>query len=171
MSDIEYVLNETPTPIIHYRLDELVGGPVLAGGSAPGFYRGYEGGIAELRALDIKVVLSLHHDGEYRIRLHRIAAACTASGMRLHLQPMTDMKPPTPRELEGALELLQGEREGGSGVYVHCIGGLGRTGVVLACYLIRHHGYTPEFAIRCIRERQRGAICTKEQEAFVRAFQ
>jgi protein-tyrosine phosphatase len=37
-------------------------------------------------------------------------------------------------------------------VYVHCKGGIGRTGTVAGCYLVRH-GQTPEAALRLIAQR------------------
>ena len=36
--------------------------------------------------------------------------------------------------------------QNGKGVYVHCWGGVGRTGIVVGCYLVRH-GLAPQQAL------------------------
>jgi hypothetical protein len=41
-------------------------------------------------------------------------------------------------------------------VYVHCQGGLGRTGTVVACHWIRHGHYDPDGALAALGERRRG---------------
>lgn len=66
----------------------------------------------------------------------------------------------------GCAELL---RVLGTGrkVYVHCRGGLGRTGT-LAARLLIETGLSPEMAIKEVREARPGAIETREQEEYLR---
>ncbi len=52
--------------------------------------------------------------------------------------PIQDMGVPTVGEMAGVLDHLDALRHGGVPVYVHCLGGFGRTGTVLGCYLMRH---------------------------------
>ncbi len=52
--------------------------------------------------------------------------------------PIPDMGVPTVGEMAGILDHLDALRQGGAPVYVHCLGGFGRTGTVLGCYLMRH---------------------------------
>lgn len=61
-------------------------------------------------------------------------------------------------------------------VYVHCFGGIGRTGTVVGCYLVRH-GATAEAALAQIEQSRRGTPDgyrqspeTVEQRRFVRAW-
>ena len=49
-----------------------------------------------------------------------------------------DMSVPTPRQMVAALDLLDTVLEEGRTAYVHCFGGLGRTGMVVGCHLVRH---------------------------------
>ncbi len=55
------------------------------------------------------------------------------------------------------------------GVAVHCAAGLGRTGVVLACYLI-DKGLNATNAIARIRRLRPGSIETEDQEKAVEEF-
>jgi len=55
-------------------------------------------------------------------------------------------------------------------VAVHCGAGLGRTGTVLACYLVSK-GATADAALASVRSRRPGSIETPGQEAVVAAYE
>lgn len=50
---------------------------------------------------------------------------------------------------------------------IHCVGGLGRTGVLAAILLQELHGYAPQDSMQAVREARKGAIQTPEQENLV----
>jgi len=54
---------------------------------------------------------------------------------------------PTKAMMKDILDVIDRYIEGGNGVYVHCWGGVGRTGTVIGCYMIRH-GLSPEDALK-----------------------
>lgn len=52
--------------------------------------------------------------------------------------PIPDMTAPAPEYMADILDALDGALKDGHVVYVHCLAGLGRTGTVIGCYLVRH---------------------------------
>jgi len=86
----------------------------------------------------------------------------------LHL-PVPDLHAPTPAQLREALGFIDAQRAEGREVVVHCLVGQGRTGTVLAAYLIRS-GMTPDAAIARLRELSPGAISAQEQVDALHAY-
>ena len=56
-------------------------------------------------------------------------------------------------------------------VGVHCAMGCGRTGTILASYLVANEGYTADDAIVETRKRRKGSIETRRQEQAVRDYE
>jgi atypical dual specificity phosphatase len=86
----------------------------------------------------------------------------------LHL-PVPDMTAPTPEQLDRALRFIDRQRAIGRAVLVHCLMGQGRTGTVLAAYLVRR-GMSPESAVGKLRLVCPGAVENPEQERALHAF-
>ena len=55
-------------------------------------------------------------------------------------------------------------------VGVHCELGRGRTGTMLACYLVAREGYSGDKAISETRARRKGSIETPQQEQAIKDF-
>ena len=68
-----------------------------------------------------------------------------------------------------ALEFIDGQRAHNRNVAVHCLMGQGRTGTILAAYLIRS-GQTPEEALKTLRSLCPGAVENPVQERALQAF-
>jgi atypical dual specificity phosphatase len=81
----------------------------------------------------------------------------------LHL-PVDDFHAPTTTQMLDALAFLDDARAAGTPVAVHCLAGQGRTGTVLAAYLIRG-GLSSEQAISEVRAICPGAIEATPQTA------
>jgi hypothetical protein len=55
-----------------------------------------------------------------------------------------DMGVPEPRFMRRILDQLDDALQLGCTVYLHCYGGIGRTGTVVGCYLVRHRMSGPQ---------------------------
>jgi atypical dual specificity phosphatase len=84
--------------------------------------------------------------------------------------PIVDFTAPTLGQVEQAVATIDRFRAAGRPVAVHCAGGLGRTGTILACYLVSQ-GNTAAEAIATIRTLRPGSIETPEQEAVIGAYE
>ena len=84
--------------------------------------------------------------------------------------------PRSPQQTAGILDAIDKALDDGKNVYVHCWGGIGRTGTVVGCWFVRH-GMTGDEALAQIAERWRGmekayrhprSPQTAQQRAYVR---
>ena len=121
-----------------------------------------EGDLAWLRGQGIGAVLSLTETplAEGALARHGLA--------ELHLA-VDDLRAPTPDQFTRALSFIDRQRALGRSVAVHCLMGQGRTGTVLAAYLIRG-GVGVEEALRQVRRVCPGAVGSSEQERALHAF-
>lgn len=88
----------------------------------------------------VSVFLDLTETGElapYRIDLAKEATRVGATAQYLR-RPVRDWGTPTAEAMSQILDDIDGAVEGDKTVYIHCMAGLGRTGVVAGCYLVRH---------------------------------
>jgi atypical dual specificity phosphatase len=91
------------------------------------------------------------------------------AGLLLIHQPMMDMEPPEQESLATCISAITKANEQKMAVAVHCGAGLGRTGVVMACYFVSK-GLSAANAIARIRRLRPGSIETEEQEHAVAEF-
>lgn len=115
-----------------------------------------------LRQQGIELLVSLTEDRPRRDWVND-------AGLLLFHEPMTDMEAPSQEQLDRCISAMRRAADRGMGVAVHCTAGLGRTGTVLACYLLTQ-GQTADNAIARIRRLRPGSIETEEQAAAVAEF-
>ena len=102
------------------------------------------------------------------VSLTEQAARPGPTGLRyLHL-PVPDMTVPRPEQIDRFLEFVDAAESDGLAAAVHCRAGLGRTGTMLACYLVSR-GHPPEEALEQVRRQRPGSVETAGQEEAVRA--
>ena len=84
--------------------------------------------------------------------------------------PIMDQQIPTLHHVQELVNWMDRLIDQGHTILVHCVGGLGRAGLVSACYLV-FKGLTPQAAIEEVRRvRSARAVETKVQEEFVYRF-
>jgi atypical dual specificity phosphatase len=86
----------------------------------------------------------------------------------LHV-PVVDFTAPTAEQLRHGVDAIEAGLAAGEPVAVNCGAGLGRTGTLIACYLVSQ-GLSPDEAIARVRAARPGSVETAEQAAAVAAF-
>jgi hypothetical protein len=66
--------------------------------------------------------------------------------------PIKDLSVPTERHMTRILNQIDLCIKHGKPLYVHCLGGIGRTGTVVGCYLVRHGLATGKNVLEMIRD-------------------
>jgi protein-tyrosine phosphatase len=81
--------------------------------------------------------------------------------------PVPDGGAPTPEQFRRAVQWLNQ----GRGNLVHCVGGRGRTGTVLAGYLMVTRGLSLQQAVEVVRSKREGAVETLAQVKFLSSLE
>jgi atypical dual specificity phosphatase len=136
---------------------------ILAGCSRPGAHGStVDDDLTTLRRHGVGALLSLTEDPLPAGVLERHGMA------GLHL-PVDDFHAPTTDQMLAALAFLDAQRVAGTTVAVHCLAGQGRTGTVLAAYLIRG-GLAADAAIAELRAICPGAVEVSAQTSALAAW-
>jgi atypical dual specificity phosphatase len=115
-----------------------------------------------LREQGIELLISLTEDPPRRDWINE------AGFFLVHL-PITDLTPPSPEQLDQAVSAIRKAHAQKRGVAVHCGAGLGRTGTVLACFLVSQ-GMSAKNAIARVRRLRPHSIETEDQEEAIKEF-
>jgi atypical dual specificity phosphatase len=122
-----------------------------------------ERSLAGLAEQGVGVLINLHERAHDPRRLERYGLA------EVHL-PVRDFAAPSPGQLARGIAAIASARDRGEVVAVHCGGGLGRTGTLLACYLVQRDGLEAKEAIERVRRARPGSVETRAQVEAVEAF-
>lgn len=85
-------------------------------------------------------IIDLTKPNETTPYLRVLQEQCNAYGVdvRHYRFPIGDFGLPTPELMEAILDKIDESLNAGRKVYLHCWGGIGRTGTTVGCYLVRH---------------------------------
>ncbi|MDE1842164.1 MAG: dual specificity protein phosphatase family protein [Thaumarchaeota archaeon] len=84
----------------------------------------------------------------------------------LHV-PTEDFSAPDMQQIDEAVEFIQTRIVNSEPVMVHCAAGIGRTGTILACYLVKYHKISAKDAIQKVRKERPGSIQSESQEIAI----
>jgi atypical dual specificity phosphatase len=146
------VLAGMPMPFVHPERRLNLGGPLNA----------YEDELPELYAAGIRAVVSL-------LNIPSDRGVFESAGFSFLCLPVQDGSAPTLDQAGEFVRFVEGHRRGQRPIAVHCEAGLGRTGTMLAVYLISQ-GDTAETAIRRVREVEKVAVETARQIFFLDGY-
>ncbi|WP_268541533.1 dual specificity protein phosphatase 23 [Candidatus Nitrosotenuis cloacae] len=88
----------------------------------------------------------------------------------LHV-PTEDMTAPDIDKIDAAVEFIRERIQNKEPVVVHCAAGIGRTGTILASYLIKYQKMSAKDAIEMVREQRPGSIQSQSQETAVSVYE
>lgn len=135
----------------------------LAGSSQPGLYGDWDEHISFLRKIGITSIVSLTEEP-------LIKESVLEENFEFYHLPIRDMDCPMPREAYKVVLYLKEAIEEGKKCLLHCKGGVGRTGMIAACYLVAR-GFNATDAINQVRTINRAYIQTQIQEQFITHFE
>lgn len=135
----------------------------LAGTPMPGVVHPIDYDLAALKAVGVTCLITLTEDDLPQDALAR-------HGLRnVHL-PIRDRESPTLAQTTMLLMRMDALLRRGEVLAAHCLAGLGRTGTVLAAWLVRE-GLTAPEALRRVRRIEPQFVQTLEQESFLQRYE
>ncbi|MBI3821924.1 MAG: dual specificity protein phosphatase family protein [Planctomycetes bacterium] len=84
--------------------------------------------------------------------------------------PIIDMHPPSQPQIDLCVGAIEKALANGLGIGIHCRAGIGRTGTMLACWLVHREKLSAPDAITRVRRLRPGSIETPEQAEAVVEF-
>ena len=104
------------------------------------------------------------------VRLERRTISGEGAGLADMGEPVPDSYPPTMSQIDRIIDFINDQVRKDAPVAVSCRAGIGRTGTVLACYLV-HTGYSARDALERVRTLRPGSVESPEQLDFVYRYE
>lgn len=150
--------------------DGLIGMTILPGRKDRG--RDLAADIAELKKANVSAIVTLISNAEFAAYgVGDLLQKYRAAGFEVFHSPVKDQSVPTAEQADQMLAFMKDQLDKNHKVVLHCVGGLGRTGLAAALYLRRFAGLSGDAAMQSVRAaRSPRAIENSDQENFVRQF-
>jgi atypical dual specificity phosphatase len=105
--------------------------------------------LASLKQQGVGALVRLVEPDEARVTSKEVNDA----GLEDYNEPVRDFTAPTQAQIDKIVKYIDSHLERGVPVGVSCNAGIGRTGVIMACYLV-HNGLTAKDALELVREKR-----------------
>jgi protein-tyrosine phosphatase len=116
----------------------------IAGMERPGSLSDLEEDLRYLRAVGIDVIVNLQEEEHFQ----------NHEGFIVKNIPINDFSAPELSVFQEFISFVTPHIDGGKGVLVHCLAGMGRTNLMLASYLLHHMGADPDRALETVRSKR-----------------
>ncbi len=123
-----------------------------------------ESHIAWLTQLEIGCIIDLSSPDDQLPSYHTLLAQI-APRIQYRNYPIRDGMVPSPALMVAILDRIAWCKSNNIALYIHCWGGVGRTGTVIACWLMRE-GLSPRAALYSLNERRKAAGLRRESPDF-----
>jgi|TARA_B100002052_G_scaffold59532_2_gene52505 hypothetical protein len=154
--EIKYIA-DGPTPRSYWVIPDLLAAGAYPGKQGSGTKNVIPEVLEQLLESGINTFINLTEDlgGGDKLELYDpfLPSSCIVDRF-----PVKDVNIPTPEFMVKILNAIDTYLEGGHVPYIHCWGGIGRTGTAVGCWLIRHGHATPATVIDLLDELRLGDI-------------
>jgi protein-tyrosine phosphatase/nicotinamidase-related amidase len=151
---------------------ELVGPGAIGITILPGrkdYSRSIDDDIQQIKKYEIDIIIPLITDDEFhKFGVDDLLKEYDENGFEVHRLRIMDQLVSSKEEMQDLVKFMDAQILDGKKIMIHCVGGLGRSGMAAASYL-KFKGLSADKAIEVIREtRGPRAVESEVQENFVR---
>lgn len=128
--------------------------------------------LAALNSQKVESIICLLTDYEFELYgVPNLLDAYQKAGFTVLHSPIVDQSVPSFAQIDQILNYIDSQLSNNKHLLIHCVGGLGRSGTIAACYLIGREGFSVEQALQTVRSsRSPRSIENQKQEDFIRRF-
>ncbi|MEQ9619522.1 MAG: dual specificity protein phosphatase family protein [Deltaproteobacteria bacterium] len=126
----------------------------IAGMERPGLFYDLEEDLDYLWAMGIETIVNLEEEEHFR----------DYSGFTVKHIPVDDFGAPQLRDFEEFVEFTESEVKNNRRIAVHCYAGMGRTNLMIACFLIHYLKIGPLTALETVKLKRPFYLVTPGQE-------
>jgi protein-tyrosine phosphatase len=134
MVDLELERNAPYEGCYRVLIDELIAGPTFVCPEEATT----QSRVMALAKANVRCIVTLANRAELFSMREQLDATQFGELFEQHYFPLVDGEAPSPDFMRLILDTVDRALDAGETVFVHCIGGRGRTGTVIGCFLARH---------------------------------
>lgn len=114
-------------------------------------------------------LMEVHEEAAWQ--MHGYDDEASRAGLRLRRFPVVDVNVPgDPAAFAALVEEVYADLLAGETVVAHCLGGLGRSGMLMACLLVRSGQFGADEAVAFVRDHRSPGAVEGDQPTFVRQY-